>query len=66
MTDLLGGKSVYCMNEGQLQNALDLANSEGEVGDKVRDMIKYLEDNFTRNERAAVAFVTIDQLKNNS
>lgn len=61
--DLLGGKSVYCMNEGQLNDAFALAESTGESGHKIREMVEMLEKNFTRNERAAVSFVTIDNLK---
>ena len=51
------------MNEGQLNDAFALAESTGESGHKIREMVEMLEKNFTRNERAAVSFVTIDNLK---
>ena len=60
--DVTGGKSVYCFNEYQLQSAFDLAESNTDDGRKVREAIEYLEKNFTRNERAAAAFVVIDRL----
>ena len=60
--DILGGESVYCFNQAQLKGAFDLSKSEGASGDKIRAAIADLEDNFSRNERAAVAFVVIDRL----
>ncbi len=60
--DVTGGESVYCFNQYQLTSAFELAESEGETGDRVREAISYLEDNFSRNERAAAAFLVIDHL----
>ena len=60
--DVTGGESVYCFNESQLHGAFKLAESEGESGEKIREAIAHLEDDFSRNERAAVAFVVIDRL----
>lgn len=60
--DVTGGESVYCFNSYQLQGAFELAESEGESGDKVRAAIDRLETELTRNERAAAAFVVIDRL----
>lgn len=60
--DVTGGESVYCFNQAQLKGAFDLAESEGASGDKIRAAIADLEGTFSRNERAAVAFVVIDRL----
>lgn len=60
--DVTGGESVYCFNAYQLKAAFDLAASEGESGDKVREAVDRLENELTRNERAAAAFVVIDRL----
>lgn len=64
--DLTGGKSVYCFNEHQLKGAFDLAESEGESGDKIRAFVEELEKSCTRNERASIAFVIIDHLNKTS
>ena len=60
--DVTGGKSVYCFNEYQLKSAFDLAEADCDEGRKVREAIEFLEQNFSRNERAAAAFVVIDRL----
>jgi hypothetical protein len=60
--DVTGGKSVYCFNEYQLKSAFELAESESESGDKVREAIRHLEETLTRNERASASFVVIDRL----
>ena len=60
--DVTGGESVYCFNAAQLKGAFDLAGSEGASGEKIREAIDRLESDYTRNERAAVAFVVIDRL----
>jgi len=62
-TSILGGKSVYCINEKQLQEAVQLADESSEAGDNVRSAIASLEATLTRNERAAVAFVLIERLR---
>ncbi len=64
--DLTGGKSVYCFNEGQLNAAFNLAESDTESGHKIQDELKKLEAGMTRNERAALAFVIIDRLNKSS
>ncbi len=60
--DVTGGESVYCFNKLQLTSAFELAESEGESGEKIRAAIKTLEESLTRNEQAATAFVMIDRL----
>lgn len=64
--DLTGGKSVFCFNEAQFTKATELARSEGETGDRIRALIDLLEKDYTRNERAALAFVVIDKLNRTS
>jgi len=59
---LLGGKSVYCINEGQLRDAFDLAENDPEAAPRIQAEIERLEGQFSRNERAALAFVLIDRL----
>jgi len=60
--DVTGGESVYCFNQYQMTSAFELAESESESGERVREAIKYLEEGFSRNERAAAAFLVIDHL----
>ena len=59
---LLGGKSVYCINEGQLADAMKMADEQSESGEKVRTKIEEIEADMTRNERCAMAFVLLDRL----
>lgn len=60
---LMGGESVYCINEGQLDSAFSLAESDTESGEKIRRIVNQLESDLTRNERASVAFVLINHLQ---
>lgn len=60
--DLTGGKSVYCFNQTQLDKAFALAGEAGESGQRIRAEQERLETSLSRNERAALAFVIIDQL----
>ena len=60
--DVTGGESVYCFNQYQLKSAFELAESESESGEKVRETIRHMEETLTRNERAAAAFVIVDRL----
>ena len=64
--DLSGGKSVYCFNESQIQKAFELAQSETESGEKIRNLLKQIIQDTTRNERAALAFMVIDELNKTS
>ena len=60
--DVSGGESVYCFNEYQLKSAFELAESDTESGEKIREALRTLEDTLTRNEQASTAFVLIDRL----
>ena len=62
---ILGGDSVYCINEAQMNQAKQLAEKDPESSIKIKSMIKGLESDFTRNERAALAFTIIDNLRGN-
>ena len=59
---LTGGESVYCINENQLKEAFSLADNNPQSSPKIQKKIAELEQGFTRNERAALAFVVIDRL----
>lgn len=61
-TQLTGGESVFCINESQLVKAYSLWETEGAEGDRVRAMVSKLESEYSRNERASIAFVLIDRL----
>ncbi|MBW7908424.1 MAG: hypothetical protein H3C50_05815 [Kiritimatiellae bacterium] len=60
--ELLGGESVYCINESQLKNAFRLANDDPQSAPRIQAEIAALEEKLSRNERAALAFVLIDRL----
>ncbi len=60
--DITGGKSVYCFNQQQLDGAFRLFASEQEPGVRLREEVARIEAAYTRNERAALAFVLIDRL----
>ena len=62
---ILGGESVYCINESQMNQAKQLAEEDPNSSDKIKSMIKTLEIDFSRNERAALAFTIIDNLREN-
>ena len=60
--NLLGGESVYCINQDQLRSAHAMAFENPETAPKIQATVRQLEKDLTRNERAAVAFVVIDRL----
>lgn len=60
--EIMGGESVYCINEGQLQKAYELAMSDSDSANRINGQLKTLEEQLTRNERAALAFLLIDRL----
>ena len=60
--DLTGGKSVYCFNEQQIKSAYDLVYEQPDTAAKLQAEISRFETEFSRNERAAMAFVIIDRL----
>lgn len=64
--ELLGGESVYCINQSQLRNAFQLAFEDATSGPRIQGEIKDLEQRLSRNERAALAFVLIDRLLKSS
>lgn len=59
---LTGGESVYCINENQLKEAFRLAEEDPDASPRIQAAVEKLENEFSRNERAAVAFVVIDRL----
>jgi hypothetical protein len=63
---LLGGKSVHCINEQQMAEAFRLAEQDSESSPKIQAVLKKLETELSRNERAALAFVIIQRLKSTS
>ena len=60
---LLGGESVYCINEAQLLDAARLADEDPESSPKIQSQLETIEASLTRNERAALAFVIIERLR---
>jgi hypothetical protein len=64
--DLTGGKSVYCLNQGQLDQALALAAEASQAGARIRAAVARLESDCSRNERAAIAFVLIRHLQDSA
>ena len=60
---ILGGESVYCINQGQLKDAMRLANEDETSSPKIKAALAELETRLTRNERAALAFVIIERLR---
>ena len=60
--ELLGGESVYCINQSQLKNAYRLAYEDAATAPKIQAEIAALESRLSRNERASLAFVLIDRL----
>ena len=60
--DLTGGKSVYCLNQQQLDRANALFQEDSPAGQRIRDAVAKLEAEGSRNEQAAVAFILIQHL----
>lgn len=60
---LLGGKSVHCINEQQMAEAIRLAENDAESSPKIQARLEELEAELSRNELAALAFVIIQRLK---
>lgn len=59
----MGGKSVHCINEQQMAEAWRLMEEEPGSSGKIQAVLEDLEQNLSRNERAALAFVIISRLK---
>lgn len=64
--DLTGGKSVYCFNQHQMDQANALFSEESPSGDKIRGAVAKLEADYTRNEQATIAFMIIQHLNETS
>ena len=62
-TSILGGESVYCINEAQLQESVRLSEEDPQSAPKLQALIQQIETECTRNERAALAFTLIQRLR---
>lgn len=62
-TSILGGESVYCINQAQLDEAVRLTETDPESAPILQELIKQIEQECTRNERAALAFTLIQRLR---
>ena len=60
---ILGGDSVYCINEAQMLAARKLANEDPEASKKIQSELEKIDTDFSRNERAALAFTIIENLR---
>ena len=60
--DLTGGNSVYCLNQQQLDRAMELFREQSPTGERIRAAVAQLEAGCSRNEQAAVAFILIQHL----
>ena len=61
---LLGGESIYCINEAQLKEATRLMEEDTESAPRLQKLIKTIEAECSRNEQAALAFTIIEHLRN--
>jgi hypothetical protein len=62
-TSILGGESVYCINEAQLKEAVRLTESDSDSAPRLKKLIAQIEADCSRNERAALAFTLIQRLR---
>ena len=63
---LLGGKSVHCINEQQMAEAWRLYEEDPVSSPVIKAYVNKIETDLSRNERAALAFVIIQNLKNST
>ena len=63
-TSLMGGQSVYCINQAQLKEAVRLYESDPEASPRLRHVVERAQCELGRNEQAALAFVLSEQLRN--
>lgn len=63
---LLGGKSIHCINEHQMREGIRLAEDDPVSSPKIQQKIRDIEDQLSRNEQAALAFLIIKHLKDSS
>ncbi len=61
---LLGGESVYCINEAQLREATRLMEEDPESAPRLQKLVETIETACSRNEQAALAFTLIERLRN--
>jgi hypothetical protein len=64
--DLTGGKSVYCFNQHQMDQANRLFAEDSPSGEKIRKAVAALEADHSRNEQATIAFMIIQHLNESS
>ena len=64
--DIIGGESVYCIDEIQLRKAFKLAEGNTPSANKIKSAREIIESDLSRNERAALAFLLIDGLLNSN
>ena len=64
--DLTGGKSVYCFNQHQMDQARNMLNEESDSGKRIREAVENLEKEYSRNEQATIAFTIIEHLNETS
>lgn len=64
--DITGGDSVYCINQAQLEAAFNLSQQDPESSPKISAVLTTIQNDLTRNEQAALAFVLIDNLLKSS
>lgn len=64
--DLTGGKSVYCFNQHQMDQANTLFAEDSPSGEKIRQAVTELEATHSRNEQATIAFMIIQHLNETS
>ena len=62
--DVTGGESVYCINQTQLEAAFRLARDNPQSAPRIERLLTAIENDLSRNEQAALAFVLIDRLLN--
>ena len=62
--DITGGESVYCINQTQLEAAFRLARNDPQAAPRIERLLAAIENDLSRNEQAALAFVLIDRLLN--
>ncbi|MBD3419236.1 MAG: hypothetical protein GF398_03870 [Chitinivibrionales bacterium] len=62
VVDLTGGESVYCINQWQIKQAFDLYEKDPQCGPRIDAHLARLQNELSRNEQAALAFVMIDRL----
>lgn len=63
---ILGGESVYCINEAQLKESKRLAEKDPVSAPRLQELITTIEQQCSRNEQAALAFTLIERLRNST